>query len=82
MPGKSCRGRRITLLSSRFAPDLSRFYLDLSRFSAYLQAFRFLGVFSISRLISAYLGMFLPSNGLNIGLKQALIFNLDHRHFV
>lgn len=77
-PGKDCRGKRKTLLSSNFAPNLSRFSLDLSRFPLILRAFPEFRHFTVSRLFSAYLGMSFPSNGLKSGLKRSMNFNLDH----
>ncbi len=74
----SCRGIRITLLSSILTPNLSRFSLDLSRFFLILRAFPAFEHFTVSRLISAYLGMSFPSKGLNSGLKWSMNQNLDH----
>ena len=34
--------------------------------------------FPISRLIFVYLGIFIPPNGLNIGLKWTIFSSLDH----
>ena len=60
-------------------PNLSRFSLDLSRFFLILRAFPAFRYFTVSRLISAYLGMSFPSKGLNSGLKWSMNQSLDHR---
>jgi hypothetical protein len=44
--------------------------------------FQSINHFSVSRLIWAYLSVFIPPNGLNIGLKWTIFSSLDHWLFL
>ena len=63
-------------------PNLSRFILVFFYFLGICTLFQSIDHFPISRLFSAYLGMFLPPNGLKIGLKWSMISSLDHWCFL
>ena len=63
-------------------PLLSWIFSVFPYFMGLCAHFQSINHFSVSRLILAYLGIFIPPNGLNIGLKWTIFSSLDHWLFL
>ena len=69
---KECRGKQKALVSYIFNSYLILDFLSFSLFYRLCAHFQSIDYFSVSRLILAYLGIFIPPNGLNIALKWTI----------
>ena len=69
---KCCRGKQKALVSYIFNSYLILDFLSFSLFYRLCAHFQSIAYFSVSRLILAYLGIFIPPNGLNIALKWTI----------
>ena len=63
-------------------PILSWIFSVFPYFMGLCAHFQSIDHFSVSRLILAYLGIFIPPTGLNIGLKWTIFSSLDHWLFL
>lgn len=63
-------------------PILSWIFSVFPYFMGLCTHFQSINHFSVSRLILAYLGIFIPPNGLNIDLKWTIFSSLDHWLFL
>ena len=63
-------------------PILSWIFSVFPYFMGLCAHFQSIDHFSVSRLILAYLGVFIPPTGLNIGLKWTIFSSLDHWLFL
>ena len=63
-------------------PILSWIFSVFPYFMGLCAHFQSINHFSVSRLILAYLGIFIPPTGLNIGLKWTIFSSLDHWLFL